>query len=410
MEFVRVRLNCLRLLGVGLLFLTLASELGINLLRNQAYADDAPALQHGNVGEDSVERYSLTSFQSLLLPDLSTAFVKLAKVAKTRFGVHPLAEEWKQLYFHMNLEGKGSVANMRRLSELEIQILTDVDAEKHFSQIQRQRKILAYYDKVVETLKTQGKNPENIIVKLDVFQALLLIEPSVAREELSTLANVLFPAHPLAAEWTALYFRLSRDKKGSVEDLKRLTEIEIQILSDVSAEKHATRIQQQRENLKRYDEVVETLNSKGKTPENVVVEVHLPSVARELRDTTPQMEHTHDEADKHHRTFVSLISTDAEGAKEALSKYVKMQFGEHPLAEEWKELYFLRVQDGETTLAEDQRYLQLEIQILTDVDAEKHAKRIREQRKVQEHNAELIERLAKDGINPDDVKVEISFR
>lgn len=87
-----------------------------------------------------------------------------------------------------------------------------------------------------------------------------------------------------------------------------------------------------------------------------------------------------------------------------------MQFGEHPLAEEWTALYFRRVQDGETTLAEDQRYLQLEIQILTDVDAEKHAKRIREQRKVQEHNAELIERLAKDGINPDDVKVEISFR
>ncbi len=408
MRFVKTDLIffLLLILGQGLFSLTSISEIGENPPSTHAYVESTPTVTFTVNGLDSLKKYYLTPFQSLFSTTSSEGRVKIAKVAKAQFGDHPFVEEWIELYFQLGVNGQGTVANMKRLAELEIEMLTDIDAEKHATQIQQRRKILEYYIRIVTQLKSQGKNPEKMIMKLDLFQAVLLIEPAVARSELSVLAKVLFGTHPRAEEWANLYFQLSVDGKGSLVNLKYLTQLEMEMLTDIDAEKHATQIQKYQKTLERYETLFEVFKNQGKNPKEVVLEC-LPST--ELREV-PQQKPTHYEEDDHHRSFVSLISTNPEAAKDELSKYVKKLFGNHPLAEEWMQLYFQRARNGETTLVDNQRYLELEIEMLTDIDAEKHAKRIEDHRNTLKHHADLIKRFKSEGINPEGVIVKITFR
>ena len=408
MQFVKTDLAffLLLILGQGLFSLTSVSEIGENPLSTHAYVKNTPTATFTTNGLDNPQKYYLTPLQSLFSTTSSDGRVKIAKVANAQFGDHPLTEEWTELYFQLGVNGQGTIANMKRLAELEIEILTDIDAEKHATQIQQQRKILEYYTRIVTQLKSQGKNPEKMIVKLNLFQAVLLIKPAAARSELSVLAKVLFGTHPRAEEWANLYFQLSVDGKGSIVNLKYLTQLEIEMLTDIDAEKHATQIQQHQKTLKQYEKFVEVLKSQGKNPEEVIIECLL---SRELKET-PQEQPTHYDEDKHHRMFVSLVSTNPEEAKDELSKYVKKLFGNHPLSEEWMRLYFHRARNGETTLADHQRCLELEVEMLTDIDAEKHAKRIENHRNTLKYNADLIKRFKSKGINPEGVIVKITFR
>ena len=400
----------LLILGQGLFSLTSVSEIGENPLPTHAYVENTPTITFTDNGLDSPKKYYLTPFQSLFSTTSSEGRVKVAKVAKAQFGDHPLAEEWTALYFQVGVNGQGTVANMKRLAELEMEMLTDIGTEKHATQIQQRRKILKYYIRIVTQLKSQGKNPEKMIAKLDLFQATLLIEPAAARSELSVLAKILFGTHSRAEEWANLYFQLSVDRKGSIVNLKYLTQLEMEMLTDIDAEKHATQIQQHQKTLKQYEKFVEVLKSQGKNPEEVILEcLFSPELSPELKET-PQEKPTHYEEDKHHRTFVSLISTNPEAAKDELSKYVKKLFGNHPLAEEWMRLYFHRARNGETTLVDSQRCLALEVEMLTDIDAGKHAKRIEDHQNRLKHNADLIKRFKSEGINPENVIVKITFR
>ena len=79
----------------------------------------------------------ITAFKSLRLTDPEAARAELFKAAKIRYREHPLVDEWVELVFHLSRDGKGSILTLKRVLELEIQMLSDVDAKKHAKQIEK---------------------------------------------------------------------------------------------------------------------------------------------------------------------------------------------------------------------------------------------------------------------------------
>ena len=66
--------------------------------------------------------------------------------------------------FPFKSEEKGLISDVKRVSELEIQMFTDASAEKHAEPIEQHRKALKQYDELVKTLKEQSQNPEAVKV------------------------------------------------------------------------------------------------------------------------------------------------------------------------------------------------------------------------------------------------------
>jgi hypothetical protein len=215
---------------------------------------------------------------------------EISAIAKNLFGVHPLADEWVSLCFRLRRDGKGSFSELRRFAELQIQILSDLDTKKYAEEIEAYQVAMEQLDQVAKIYK-QGKTvsiplrtPEELagetygwdseaLAYLVKFESLLKeTNPVAARAELSEIAKIRFGPHALADEWIPLYFRLSREGKGLISDVKRISELEIRMFTDVSAKKHAEPIQQHRKALEQYDELVKTLKAQGENPEVVKVD------------------------------------------------------------------------------------------------------------------------------------------
>ncbi len=111
-------------------------------------------------------------------------------------------------------------------------------------------------------LKNHGWNDE-ALQSLAVFQSLLAIDIEAARAEISKISKIRFGSHPLTDEWSELFFRLYRDKKGNVLDVRRYFELETQLLSDVDAETYAEGIQEYQVALKQIDLLIEMIRSQG---------------------------------------------------------------------------------------------------------------------------------------------------
>ena len=116
--------------------------------------------------------------------------------------------------------------------------------------------------------KNYGWNDE-ALQHLAVFQSLLSTDVEAARAEITKIAQIRSGAHPLADEWSKLFFRLYRDRKGSALDMRRYWELEMQLLSDVNAEAYAEGIRDYQLGLKQINAMIEIMESRGDDPKTV---------------------------------------------------------------------------------------------------------------------------------------------
>ena len=283
MRFLIVSILCLMCLGIGLPF-----------LQNQADADSEP---DSNTPPMFLPEPvpMLIAFRSLEKLDADATRDDISVYAKKRFGAHRLADEWTELGLRLRREGQGKIRDLRRFATLEIQILTDVSPEKHTPHIEAYREALDQLDRLEKRFKTDDKPGDQIVLALPLraneapepffyrwneaalkclarFESLKVKAPDAARNQLSEIVKIRFGTHDLTAEWIALYFRLSRHGKGQLSDLKRLVELEIRMLTDVSPEKHAEQINRHRQTLKTYDELMTALKNRDKDPETVLMD------------------------------------------------------------------------------------------------------------------------------------------
>ena len=217
--------------------------------------------------DDMLWAEHLETFKKHLPTDPSAARTELQNVAKKLFGQHILAEEWVPLYFRLNREGTEHLSDLKRVSELEIRMLTDINAQTYAKQIQHHREALEHYDELTKQ-KGQSKTEKDSDTKTGhehykAFHELLPTDPEAARAELTAFSALAFHGHPLTKEWEELFFRLSREKEATVPEMLRLFELKKQMLEDHSPEKHAKEIENLETVLKDFKSVSKLLKLQG---------------------------------------------------------------------------------------------------------------------------------------------------
>lgn len=79
----------------------------------------------------------LKTFQKRLETRPEAARTELEKVGTKLFNGHLLVEEWVPLFYRLSREGTEHLTDIQRVSELEIRMLTALDAEKYGLQIEQ---------------------------------------------------------------------------------------------------------------------------------------------------------------------------------------------------------------------------------------------------------------------------------
>ena len=288
MRFVIVIVLGLMLLSVE--FFSPSQSHELEKTTQQSHADMHDASEPTHAYTRVTRKKMFTAFRSPLeniAPEATRT--DILAIAKHLFGTHPLADEWVSLCFHLRRDGKGSLSELKRFAELQIQMLSDLDAEKHTQEIEAYQVALEELDQVSQIYKqVKGvvlplRSPEELtaaahgwdseaLKHLVKFNSLKKTNPEAARAKLSEIAKIRFGTHALVNEWIALYFRLIREEKGLISDVKRVSELEIQMFTDASAKKYAEPIEHHQKALKQYDELVKTLTKQGKNLETVKVD------------------------------------------------------------------------------------------------------------------------------------------
>ena len=109
----------------------------------------------------------LTAFQSLLSTDIEAAHATIAEIAKIRFGSHPLADEWSELFFRLYRDKKGLILDVKRYWELEFQLLSNLDAETYTKEKQEYQLGMRQIDLLIKMIESQGGSPETTEVDFD---------------------------------------------------------------------------------------------------------------------------------------------------------------------------------------------------------------------------------------------------
>lgn len=233
--------------------------------------------------DDTLWAEHLETFKKRLPTDPLAARTELHKVAKKLFGKHTLAEEWVVLYFRLSREGTKHLSDLKRVSELEIRMLTDINAQTYAKQIQHHQEILEQYNKLAKnfedtnpTPKTHEQDEQKVPPKTGkgsntktghehykAFHELLPTDPEAARAELTAFSALAFHGHPLTKEWEELYFRLSREKEGTLPEAIRLFELKKQMLEDHSSEKHAKEIESLETSIRNLKSISPVLKAQG---------------------------------------------------------------------------------------------------------------------------------------------------
>ena len=117
--------------------------------------------------EEALQRMSV--FDSLLSTDPAAARAAMTEIAEIRFGKHPLVDEWSELGFRLFRDRKVNVLEIKRYLELEIQLLTAVDAETHAKGIQEHQVSLTQINLLVQLMKSQGDDPASTELKFTPF-------------------------------------------------------------------------------------------------------------------------------------------------------------------------------------------------------------------------------------------------
>ena len=163
-------------------------------------------------------------------------------------------------------------------------MLTDIDAQTYAKQIQHHRETLEHYDELAKMFEDvdsptpetheqdEQKEPSKTEKVSDTktghehykaFHELLPTNPEAARAELTAFSALAFHGHPLTKEWEELFFRLSREKEGTVPEVIRLFELKKQMLGDHSPEKHAKEIESLETAIKDIKSVSKLLKLQG---------------------------------------------------------------------------------------------------------------------------------------------------
>ena len=119
---------------------------------------NAKAAEDHGWSDEALQR--LTAFQSLLSTDIEAAHAKIVEIARIRFGSHPLAGEWSELFFRLCRDRKGSILDVKRYWELEIQLLSDIDATTYAKGIQEGQLGMKQIDLLIKMIESQGGDPE----------------------------------------------------------------------------------------------------------------------------------------------------------------------------------------------------------------------------------------------------------
>ena len=225
------------------------------------------AQPHSHLISETLWAEIFHAFKKHLVTDPSAARTELQNVAEKLFGEHTLTEEWVPLYFRLSQEGTEHLSDLKRVSELEIRMLTDINAQTYAKQIQHHREILKHYDELAkqkEPSKTEkGSNTKTGYEHYKAFQELLPTDPEAALAELTAFSALAFHGHPLTKEWEDLFFRLSREKEGTIPEVTRLFELKKQMMEDHSPEKHAKEIEDLETVIKDLKSVSKLLKRQG---------------------------------------------------------------------------------------------------------------------------------------------------
>ncbi len=200
MRFVIVSLICLPLFIMGCAFFNPSSESGPNPQQHHTHRSDThnstdddsrmdADLQTVELGEkprqmpqhvqdknakaaedhgwNNEALQHITAFQSLLSTDIEAAHATSAEIAKIRFGSHPLADEWSELFFRLYRDKKGLILDVKRYWELEIQLLSNLDAETYAKEKQEYQLGMKQIDLLIKMIESQGGDPETAEVDFD---------------------------------------------------------------------------------------------------------------------------------------------------------------------------------------------------------------------------------------------------
>lgn len=230
---------------------------------------------------------------------------------------------------------------------------------------------------------------------LGTFYKLLKTDPEAARVELQSVAKELFNEHPRTEEWVELFYQVfyqislkETEQNGTgypsalISDLIGVFELGLEMLTDMDTEKYAEQIQFHREALEYYTALAtelagfaEAIGDKSLRSEEVP-----PDAQESVSQSAPELSDAEKEepmARPHMEKFYELVSTDPEVARKELDTYAAMLYQGHPLKEEWVELMFRIGSEGEATISDITRLLEMSKRIRTDMDPEKYAKEIR---------------------------------
>ena len=201
--------------------------------------------------------------------------------------------------------------------------------------------------------------------ELTTFQELLATDAKAARAELQQVANTLFGGHRLAEEWVPLYFRISRNGTEHPSDVKRVSELEIRMLTKINVKKYSDQIHRHQEAFQRFADMEKALHHHSHAPKTDVEKPAPTSEDEALRAVR-----------KHAAAFEALRDTDAAAARAELAAIIALAYGEHPLIEKITDTIFLLSGKEKVTYPEVIELTALQLQVMKATDAQKHAKAI----------------------------------
>ena len=236
-------------------------------------------------------------------------------------------------------------------------------------------------------------------VQLHTFEKHLKTDPDVARTELQNVAKKLFDEHPLAAEWVSLYFRIRKNGTTYTSDIKRVSELEIRMLTSLNPKKYAKQIQHHQETIEHYAALGDRLTPPKEKPTNIQEGASGVLIADPSKETV-----------QHLMSFFQLLPEDPKASRAALDKFAALAYQNHPLKEEWTELFFKHHQAKKAKILESIRVKELQLQMLKDLDAEKHAEAIKSQERVITYQKSLQKMFERQGQPNVEIPVKVSIK
>lgn len=228
---------------------------------------------------------SLVTFQELLKTDPESARAELQNVSKKLFNGHLLTEEWVPLYFRIRHKGTEHLSDVKRLTELEIRMLTAIametgDFQKYALQLQRLQEAYQKYEdreKVQENNNpghthghSHGLPPKTGNASRGTESNAAVDERDIeaVRVEYLSRFKAEFNDHPLTEKMVDTTLALAVKKKP---ELIELTALQIQIMKEVDAEKYKEEIQNAEAGLRKLQNIRDLLEKQGSLETETVI-------------------------------------------------------------------------------------------------------------------------------------------